>query len=160
MRTELSKMPAGTHQERGGPDSIAAGKEPGAAQTCVNPNPLITRPLRHPNCHRIRFLRASSRQLRVHSTGMHSGSEDKQFFFEEQPAGYFEDELPSSPGEYRYMPLRGPGHLRLVEALASSGSQRCYYLVEGKKQYFIVLKALSDGMVLVHAHPHVSVDEG
>jgi len=86
---------------------------------------------------------------------MNSGSEHKQFFFEEQPVGYFEDELPSSPGEYRYMPFRGPGHPRLVEALASSGSQHCYYMMEGKKHYFIVLKAPSHGIVLVHAHPHV-----
>ncbi|HTM38452.1 MAG TPA: hypothetical protein VL156_16995 [Terriglobales bacterium] len=90
---------------------------------------------------------------------MNSGSEHKQFFFEEQPVGYFEDELPSSPGEYRYLPLRGPGHLRWIEALASSGSQRCYYMIEGKKQYFIVLKAPSHGVVLVHAHTHVRIEE-
>jgi hypothetical protein len=95
-------------------------------------------------------------KLRVHSTGMHSGSEHKEFFFEDHAVGYFEDQLPSSPGEYRYMPFRGP-HLRLVEALASSGSQRCYYMIEGKKQYFIVLKTPSHGVLLVHAH---TLDEG
>jgi hypothetical protein len=85
---------------------------------------------------------------------MHSGSEQNQFFFEDHAVGYFEDQLPSSPGEYRYMPFRGPGHFRLVEALASSGSQRCYYLIEGKKQYFIVLKTSNHGVLLVHAHTH------
>ena len=95
---------------------------------------------------------ACLRQLRVHSTRMHSGSGHKEFFFEEHAAGYFEDQLPSSPGQYRYMPFRGPGHLRLVEALASSGSQRCYYVIEGEKHYFIVLKNPSHGVLLVHAH--------
>ena len=97
-------------------------------------------------------------QLRVHSTGMHSGSESKEFFFEEQAVGYFEDQLPSTPGQYRYVPFRGFGHLRLVEALAS-GSQRCYYVNEGKKHYFIVLKASSHGILLVHAHAPGRVTE-
>jgi hypothetical protein len=90
---------------------------------------------------------------------MHSGPERKEFFFEEQAVGYFEDQLPSSPGQYRYMPLPGPGHLRLVDALASSGSQHCYYMNEGKKHYFIVLKASSQGNLLVHAHARVEVNE-
>lgn len=53
------------------------------------------------------------------------------------------------------MPFRGPGHLRSVEALASSGSQLCYYVIKGEKHYFIVLKNPSHGVLLVHAHgPH------
>ena len=90
---------------------------------------------------------------------MPSGSEPKEFFFEEQTAGYFEDQLPSAPGQYRYIPFPGPGHLRLVEALASSGSQHCYYMKEGKKHYFIVLRASSHGILLVHAHTRVEVNE-
>jgi len=90
---------------------------------------------------------------------MHSGSEHKEFFFEEHAVGYFEDQLPSSPGQYRYMPFRGPAHLRLVEALASSGSQRCYYVIEGEKRYFTVLRTPSHGVLLVHAHTPIKVNE-
>ncbi len=90
---------------------------------------------------------------------MHSGSEQKEFFFEEHVVGLFEDQLPSSPGEYRYMPFRGPGHLRLVEALDCSGSQRCYCVIEGEKHYFTVLKAPSQGVLLVHAHMPIKVNE-
>jgi hypothetical protein len=70
-------------------------------------------------------------------------SEDTQFFFGEDSVGYFEDQLPSSPGEYRYMPFRGVGHFRLVQALASSGSQRCYYLTAGEKHHFTVARISS-----------------
>jgi hypothetical protein len=35
------------------------------------------------------------------------------------------------------MPFRGPGHLRLGQALASTGPQRCYYFVEDEAHYFI-----------------------
>jgi hypothetical protein len=70
-------------------------------------------------------------------------SEPKMFFFEEHAVGYFEDQYPSSPGQYRYMALRGMGHYRLGQALASFGSQRCYYLTEGEKHTFTVLRMKS-----------------
>ena len=69
---------------------------------------------------------------------MRSGLQQNQFFFGDEVVGYFEDQLPSSAGQYRYMPLRGSGHLHLVQALAGTGSQRCYYVVKGEKYYFIV----------------------
>ena len=69
---------------------------------------------------------------------MHSHSGDNEFFFGEDSVGYFESQPLSSPGKYRYMPFRGLGHFRLVQALASSGSQRCYYLAAGEKHYFTV----------------------
>jgi hypothetical protein len=69
---------------------------------------------------------------------MASGSENKEFFFEECSVGYFEDQPPHLPGQYRYMPFRGPGHYRLGQALASSGPQRCYYLAAGEKHFFTV----------------------
>jgi hypothetical protein len=68
---------------------------------------------------------------------MESVAERNRFFLGTEVAGYFEDQLPSSPGLYRYMPFRGPGHLRLVQALASTGPQRCYYIIEGVPHYFI-----------------------
>lgn len=83
---------------------------------------------------------------------MYCAAEHKQFFFAEQPAGCFEDQLPLSSGQYRYMPLDGPGHHHLIKALASSGPQRCYYVSE-RRHYFMVLNAAS-GVLLVHAHTH------
>ena len=81
-------------------------------------------------------------------------AEQKQFFFEEQVAGCFEDQLPLSSGQYKYMPLKGLGHQYLIKALASSGPQRCFYVNEGRRHHFMVLSTASDGVLLVHAHPH------
>jgi hypothetical protein len=39
-----------------------------------------------------------------------------EFFFEESVVGYFE-EPPSSPGRLNYMPYRGIGYHRLIQAL-------------------------------------------
>jgi len=83
-----------------------------------------------------------------------SAAEKIQFFFEEQAAGCFESQPPSSPGQYRYFPW-GSGHSNLIKALTSSGPQLCYYIMEGKKHYFIVFKVGSNGTLIVHAHtPH------
>jgi hypothetical protein len=68
---------------------------------------------------------------------MAQDSEHLEFFFEDLVVGYFEGRLPSSPGQYRYMPYRGQGHFRLMECL-SSGPQRCHYVVGSEKHYFIV----------------------
>jgi len=81
-------------------------------------------------------------------------AEHKQFFFREQPAGCFEDQLPFSSGQYPYMPLDGPGHNALIKALASSGPQRCYYISGGERHHFVVLNTASDGVLLIHAHTH------
>jgi len=80
---------------------------------------------------------------------MSSGSECKEFFFEEFVVGHFEHHTPCSPGQYRYMPFRGLAHFRLVQALTSSGSQRCYYVVEGEKRYFTVVTLPSYGILQV-----------
>jgi hypothetical protein len=74
---------------------------------------------------------------------MESVVERNRFFLGTEIVGYFEDQLPSCPGQYRYMPFRGPGHLRLVQALASTLPQRCYYIVEGKPHYFIAQRVSS-----------------
>ena len=78
---------------------------------------------------------------------LHSG--DNEFFFGEDSVGYFESQSPSSPGEYRYMPFRGLGHFRLVQALASSGSQRGYYFAAGEKRYFTVERISSPHVLVV-----------
>jgi hypothetical protein len=38
-----------------------------------------------------------------------TAAERNRFFFGTEIVGYFEDELPSSAGSYRYMPFGGPG---------------------------------------------------
>lgn len=71
---------------------------------------------------------------------MPSHRTNSEFFFEDAVVGYFENELPSAPGRFEYIPYRGYGHYRLGQAL-ESGPQRCYYIVEGEKRYFTVLSA-------------------
>lgn len=72
----------------------------------------------------------------------------KDFFFEGGSAGYFEeDQLPSVPGSYRYMPYRSPAHHRLHVALKTAGPQRCYYLAGNARRYFTVVNAPSPGVL-------------
>ena len=63
---------------------------------------------------------------------MQSGPKNIQFFFGTQVVGYFEDQPPSSAGQYRYEPFRGPGHLCLVQELARKGPQCCHYVANGE----------------------------
>ena len=72
----------------------------------------------------------------------------KTFFFEGNAVGYFTQEpLPAAPGQYRYMPYRGPGHYRLGVALRSAGPQRCHYVVDKKKMPFTVVAWVSYGLL-------------
>jgi hypothetical protein len=74
---------------------------------------------------------------------MQSGPENIRFFFGSQVVGYFEDGPPSSAGQYRYMPFRGPGHFCLVQELARKGPQQCHYDTDGEARYFTVVRILS-----------------
>jgi hypothetical protein len=67
---------------------------------------------------------------------MQSGPENIKFFFGHQVVGYFEDQPPSSAGQYRYVPIRG--HLCLVQELARKGPQYCHYVANGETRYFTV----------------------
>jgi hypothetical protein len=79
---------------------------------------------------------------------MQSELKPQSFFFEDEPAGYFEqDQFPLEPGSYRYLAYRGVGHYRLMQSLKSSGSQRCYYFVKGVKHFFTVLNCPSQGVL-------------
>ena len=74
--------------------------------------------------------------------------EARTFFFEDSPVGYFAgDQLPNSPGSYRYVPYRGTGHLRLQQALVSQGPQRCHYIVENAKRHFTVVACPAYGLL-------------
>ena len=73
---------------------------------------------------------------------------ERDFFFEGNVVGYFEESVPSSPRHFKYMPYRGVGHWRLGVALAS-GSQRCYYVIDGEKHHFTVPKVVNYGLLEV-----------
>jgi hypothetical protein len=71
----------------------------------------------------------------------------RTLLFKDREAGYFKvDELPSKPGEYRYMPYRSAGHYELIEALRSGEPQRCHYLSDGQKRFFLVLRWVKYGV--------------
>jgi hypothetical protein len=77
-----------------------------------------------------------------------SNLKPKSFFFDGAPVGYFEQEqFPSQPGSYRYIPYRGIGHYRLMQALKSSGPQRCHYPIEGTQHCLAVLNCPSYGVL-------------
>ena len=74
--------------------------------------------------------------------------EAKTFFFEGNAVGYFrEEELPTIPGHYRYVPYRGPGHYKLGVALGSLGPQRCHYLTAGERRDFTVRSVVAYGLL-------------
>jgi hypothetical protein len=52
--------------------------------------------------------------------------DEHDFMFEGMEVGIFQ-ELPRSPGRYRYEPYRGPGHYEMQSRLRSGQSPRCYY---------------------------------
>ena len=71
-----------------------------------------------------------------------------EFFFEGMPVGYFEgSEYPRSPGRYRYVPYRGPGHYEMQTQLRASGCPRCYYEVDGTLVSFAVLNCPEPGVL-------------
>lgn len=80
---------------------------------------------------------------------MASHRKNSELFFEQAVVGYFQNELPSEPGRFEYMPYRGHGHYRLGEAL-KAGPQRCYYIVEGEKRYFTVLSVANHRLQISH----------
>src|SRR5215469_6166325 len=72
----------------------------------------------------------------------------KTFYFKDQNVGYFEDdELPTKPGQYRYMPYRSAGHYALIGASQQGKPQRCHYFVAGGKRYFQVLRWVEYGLL-------------
>ena len=72
----------------------------------------------------------------------------KTFYFKDQNVGYFEDdELPSKPGQYRYMPYRSAGHYELIGALQHGEPLRCHYVVSGAKRHFLVLRWVEYGVL-------------
>ena len=72
----------------------------------------------------------------------------KTFYFKDQNVGYFEDdELPTKPGHYRYMPYRSAGHYALMGALRFGEPQRCHYVISGTKRHFMILRWVKYGVL-------------
>lgn len=69
------------------------------------------------------------------------------FFFEGHAAGYFLNAEPASTGQCSYMPYRTLAHYRLGQAVTSAGPQTCYYVSDGKKRTFTVIKIPSYGVL-------------
>src|SRR5262249_62080621 len=70
------------------------------------------------------------------------------FFLEAIPAASSrEPHPPASPGSYKYMPYRGPGHYKLGQALSSRGPQRCHYFLNGEPRNFTVVSFVSYGLL-------------
>ena len=61
------------------------------------------------------------------------------FMFEGMPVGSFEEsDYPRTPGQYRYMPFRGPGHYKMQTLLGEGGRPRCHYNDGKSIIYFVV----------------------
>jgi hypothetical protein len=64
---------------------------------------------------------------------------ETEFMFDGVAVGFFEEvKPPSSPGLYRYMPYRGPGHYEMQTLRRAGGSPRCYYELDGVRVSFTV----------------------
>ncbi len=81
---------------------------------------------------------------------MRRESERVDFFFHDEVVGYFGSGVPGPSGRHGYVPYRGLGHLRLVQALAL-GAQVCHYLGDGEKHYFTVLSATENTLEILEA---------
>ena len=60
-----------------------------------------------------------------------------EFMFDGMPVGCFE-QMPRSPGCYRYEPYRGPGHYEMQTLRRSGGSPRCFYDADDGRVSFTV----------------------
>ena len=72
----------------------------------------------------------------------------RTFYFNGRQVGHLEStELPSKPGQYRYMPFRSVGHYEFIRALSSGNPQRCHFVVGGAKRHFLVLRLVERGVL-------------
>jgi hypothetical protein len=72
-----------------------------------------------------------------------------EFWFQRLPVGVFQEpEYPRASGRYRYMPYRGPGHLRMGQALMK-GPARCYYKAGWWRRKFTVKSVPEYGVLEV-----------
>jgi hypothetical protein len=73
-------------------------------------------------------------------------SAEHDFMFEGMGVGVFQ-ELPASPGLFRYEPYRGPGHYEMQERLKAGENPRCYYDSKGMRISFTVTRCPEYGVL-------------
>jgi hypothetical protein len=71
-----------------------------------------------------------------------------EFSYEGMPVGYFEEErYPMSPGRYRYVPYRGPGHYEMQTARRAGAHPRCTFQAGGRAVSFTVVNCSDYGVL-------------
>jgi hypothetical protein len=73
------------------------------------------------------------------------------FEYDGIPAGCFTEggSYPSAPGAYRYMPYRGPGHLRMLDELRGAGFARCTCVGPEGRMTFVVRACPEYGLLVL-----------
>lgn len=72
------------------------------------------------------------------------------FYFARMPVGRFERGVyPTSDGQYRYMPFRGPGHYEMQTSLERGDEVRCSYNVGGQHVTFAVRECPEYGALVL-----------
>ena len=62
----------------------------------------------------------------------------QEFSYDGLIVGRLEEQFPTSAGRFRYMPYRGPGHLKMGEAVRLEGAARCTFDSNGQRFEMVV----------------------
>ncbi len=74
----------------------------------------------------------------------------KRFYFDGMAVGYFEQhDYPTTDGQYRYTPYRGPGHYEMQRSLERGGEVRCSYNTRGQHVTFAVRECPEYGALVL-----------
>jgi hypothetical protein len=74
----------------------------------------------------------------------------KRFYFDGMAVGHFEqDDYPTTDGQYRYMPYRGPGHYEMQTSLERGDEVRCSYKTRGQHVTFVVRECPEHGALVL-----------
>jgi hypothetical protein len=81
------------------------------------------------------------------------GNVSLDFEYKGLKVGYFMDlpSYPKGPDKYRYMPYRGPGHLRFWEDSQRSGAVRCTYGDSNGKVVFLARQTGEQGVIEIES---------
>jgi hypothetical protein len=72
------------------------------------------------------------------------------FYFERMPVGRFvQSDYPTTDGQYRYMPYRGPGHYEMQTSLRRGDEVRCAYDAGGQHVTFAVRECPEYGALVL-----------
>lgn len=74
--------------------------------------------------------------------------QELEFSYEGMPVGCFEeDRYPITPGRYRYVPYRGPGHFAMQTARRAGAQPRCTFEAAGHVVSFTVVDCPEYGVL-------------